>query len=465
MLARGAAREHVRPVGLQPGEEGGVAEQPVFGDLGVAGAEVALGQRVEQRGVGDDQHRLVEGADQVLAVRRVDAGLAADRRVDLRQQRRRHLHEIDAAAHAGRGKAGEIADDAAAERDDQIAALDARVDDRLADAVEAGVALGALARGDADGGEVDAGGCKRGLGGLQVMLGDGLVGDDRRTRARPQRLDARPEQSEQPAADDDVVGARAERDLDGDRLAGAGLRGHLRGHGAASVNAELVRQRGDDLVDDGVVRLVARLHDDVGLRVDRLAQRQQVLDLLHQRPVVAPLGPPQQHVEIGLEPDRDALVAHQRAGALVHHGAAAGRQHLRPAAEQTRDHPRLAGAEIGLAVLVEDFRDGHAGRGLDLGIGVDERNAEAGGQAAARPRTCRRPSCRRARSSARRARATMAAFRGVFRGLLDGTIGHELIPVDEQGFLYQNRERSRWRALSPGQERGRSPAKSLANRA
>ncbi len=104
----------------------GVAEQAVFGDLGIAGAEFARRQRVEQRRVGDHQDRLMKGADQVLAVPRIDAGLAADRGVDLRQQRRRHLHEIDAAAHARRGEAGEIADDAAAERNREIAALDAR---------------------------------------------------------------------------------------------------------------------------------------------------------------------------------------------------------------------------------------------------------------------------------------------------------------------------------------------------
>ena len=49
-------------------------------------------------------------------------------------------------AHAGRGKAGEVADHAAAERDHEIAALDARVDDRFADVIEGREALGALAR-------------------------------------------------------------------------------------------------------------------------------------------------------------------------------------------------------------------------------------------------------------------------------------------------------------------------------
>src|SRR3546814_5535820 len=61
--------------------------------------------------VGVDQHPpgLVEGADQVLAVPRVDPGLAADRTVDLRQQRRRDLHEVEAAERHRRRDSGEIA--------------------------------------------------------------------------------------------------------------------------------------------------------------------------------------------------------------------------------------------------------------------------------------------------------------------------------------------------------------------
>ena len=133
VLARRAAGEDVGVVGLEPGEEGLVAEHAVFGDFGIAGAELARRQRVEHRGVGDDQHRLMERAEQILALRRVDAGLAADGGIDLRQQRGRHLHEIDAAAQDRRGKAGEIADHAAAERDHEIVALDLGRDQRLAD--------------------------------------------------------------------------------------------------------------------------------------------------------------------------------------------------------------------------------------------------------------------------------------------------------------------------------------------
>ena len=54
-------------IGLAPGEETRIAEQPIFHHLGIAGAQLARGQGVEAGRV--DQHRggLVEGADQILA--------------------------------------------------------------------------------------------------------------------------------------------------------------------------------------------------------------------------------------------------------------------------------------------------------------------------------------------------------------------------------------------------------------
>ena len=133
VLARGAAGKDIGLIGFQPREESFVAEHAVFGDLGIAGAKLARRQRVEHRGIGHHQHRLVKRAEQVLAVRRIDSSLAADRRIDLRQQRGRHLDEINAAAQDRRGKACEIADHAAAERDHQIVALDLRRDQRFAD--------------------------------------------------------------------------------------------------------------------------------------------------------------------------------------------------------------------------------------------------------------------------------------------------------------------------------------------
>ena len=190
VLARRPAGEQVLPVCFQPGEEGGVAEQAVFGDLGIAGAELASGQRVEQRAIGDHHDRLMEGADQVLALGRINAGLAADRGVDLRQQCGGHLHEVQPAPDAGGCETGEVADNAAAESDDEVAALDTRGDDRLAHRLECGIALGGLAFRHNDARGLDGRRSERGLAGRKMMARDRLVGDERNARARPQRLDA-----------------------------------------------------------------------------------------------------------------------------------------------------------------------------------------------------------------------------------------------------------------------------------
>ena len=139
------------------------------------------------------------------------------------------------------------------------------------------------------------------------------------------------------------------------------------------------------------MRHFARLHGEIGLRIDRLALGQQLRAsvaagsaVLQHRPVVLALvDPPHQHVEFGGEPDRDALRLDGSARIGVHDGAAAGRQHLRAALEQPRDHARLAAAEIGLAMAGENVRDAHAGGFLDLGIGVDERHAKPGAEPAA----------------------------------------------------------------------------------
>ena len=91
-----------------------------FDHLAEAAPELAVGQRAQPRGI--DQHRagLVERADEVLALREVDAGLAADRGIDHREQGRGHLHDVDAAVVHRRGERSGIADDTTAERDDGI---------------------------------------------------------------------------------------------------------------------------------------------------------------------------------------------------------------------------------------------------------------------------------------------------------------------------------------------------------
>src|SRR5690606_23641527 len=103
----------------------------------------------------EDEARLVEGAEQVLAVRRIDAGLAADRAVDLRQQRGRELDEIHAAPGNGGGEAGEVADHPAPEGKDDVAALEPGGEDRLDHLAQPDPGLAGLTGRDLDHGEIE----------------------------------------------------------------------------------------------------------------------------------------------------------------------------------------------------------------------------------------------------------------------------------------------------------------------
>ena len=70
----------------------------------------------------------VEPAGLVFAAGQVDADLAADAAVDRRaNNRRRNLDKGHAPQERSRGKAAQVADDAAAEGDDIVAARNARV--------------------------------------------------------------------------------------------------------------------------------------------------------------------------------------------------------------------------------------------------------------------------------------------------------------------------------------------------
>ena len=105
-------------IGLAPCEEGGVVDQAIFDDFGIARAQLPLIERIEEGRVGDDQRGLMKGADQVLLPEGVDRGLAADRAVGLGEQGRRQMDDRAAALEQRGGEAGKIADASAAERDD-----------------------------------------------------------------------------------------------------------------------------------------------------------------------------------------------------------------------------------------------------------------------------------------------------------------------------------------------------------
>ncbi len=120
---RRATGKDVAPVHLKPLEEVRIAQQPIFHNFRVAGPKLPFRQRFERLGVNDHEPRLVEGANKVFALSRIDAGFPAHRRIDLGEEGRGNLHEIDPSAQDARGKAGKIADYAAAKRDNQVAAF------------------------------------------------------------------------------------------------------------------------------------------------------------------------------------------------------------------------------------------------------------------------------------------------------------------------------------------------------
>ena len=154
----------------------------------------------------------MEDADQVLAVRGVDAGLAADGGIDLRQQRGRHLHEIHAAPHDAGGEAGEIADDAAAERDHHVAALQPRRQHAVDHLLQMRQSSWSFRRPAA---RPEPRRClpppRPAVSVSRWRGGDVVVGDDRGARAGQAAAISRAGARQQARADQNVVGALAKR--------------------------------------------------------------------------------------------------------------------------------------------------------------------------------------------------------------------------------------------------------------
>ena len=81
------------------------------------------GRVIENVRIDQDRERLVEAADQVLAVEQIYAGFAADSRIDLALQSGGNLQYRDAAHEDGGQKAGHVVHDAAAEGDNHAGAV------------------------------------------------------------------------------------------------------------------------------------------------------------------------------------------------------------------------------------------------------------------------------------------------------------------------------------------------------
>jgi hypothetical protein len=178
----------------------------------------------------------VEAADQVLAVARIDPGLAADRAVDLREQRGRDLDVVEAAQQDRGGEAGEVADDPAAERDQRRPALDHLRQDLVEQPLEASHALGRLAGrqhdpAGHDGGRLEARFQRGEVTGLRQMV----IGHDHHGMLAQQGPQQAAGARQQTGTDHDLVAAVAELDRE---AAGAG-HGGLAARAAAGSAARM----------------------------------------------------------------------------------------------------------------------------------------------------------------------------------------------------------------------------------
>ena len=201
-----------RHVTLDRIEVGSIGNRPMLDHFGQPGRQLALGQG--HQGIDIDQHqpRLVKGADHVLAKRMIDAGLAPNRRIDLRQQGGWHLHKIDATLIDRRRKTRHVADHAAADRHQQRPAIEARLEQRIEDQVERVEGLVGLA------GRHDHFDERRRMRREQLpdrgpmQRRDVGVGHDRHLPPGGQSLQ-RLAVGQQAAADQDRIGALAERNI------------------------------------------------------------------------------------------------------------------------------------------------------------------------------------------------------------------------------------------------------------
>ncbi len=108
---------------FEKAEERGRADDAGLDGFLQAGAQLVGGERREQVDVGEDRHGVVEAANQVLAGGEVYPGLAADGGVYLREEGGGDLDVGDAAHVDGGEEAGDVAQDAAAEGDEERVAV------------------------------------------------------------------------------------------------------------------------------------------------------------------------------------------------------------------------------------------------------------------------------------------------------------------------------------------------------
>ncbi len=127
---------HVRACFFEEFEEVLVSDAAQFHSFAKSVVEVAAREGFRHGGVDVDGSRLVEHAYEVLAGCDVQGDLSADGASDLREDGCRELDVAHAPVPGGCGKSGDVADDAAAQCDQDVVISKAEVCQRSVDAVD-----------------------------------------------------------------------------------------------------------------------------------------------------------------------------------------------------------------------------------------------------------------------------------------------------------------------------------------
>ena len=108
----------------------------MFGDLGHPRCELTATERLQCCHVGHDGRWLLVQTDQVLALRYIEADLAADAGVDHGDQIGRAVHELETAEVRRRSKSGNVTDDRVAERHDRRRSIDVGIEQGVVDVLD-----------------------------------------------------------------------------------------------------------------------------------------------------------------------------------------------------------------------------------------------------------------------------------------------------------------------------------------
>jgi len=108
--------------------EGSIPDDSGLDAFHEASAEFAIGKGAENADVSENCSGMMKAANEVFAFGKIDAGLAADRRVDLGEEGCGDLQVADAAHEDGGNEAADVTDDAAAECDEERSAIAAGAD-------------------------------------------------------------------------------------------------------------------------------------------------------------------------------------------------------------------------------------------------------------------------------------------------------------------------------------------------